>query len=150
MVKLNLKKRGTQKIKKLNTLAKKVKRKMKSKKNRKKRISFKKMSKRKLAKTIKKAKKKIQRQLKKLVMKGGSDITYNEIPRDANETPDSMEASAGTAMVANDADQLNVLEPTVKEGMFGMFGGNKLPKSLKNKRTTTMKRLKKLKKKVYK
>lgn len=144
MVKLNLKNKVTRKNKKLSKIAKKVKKAtkargiMKSKKNRKNRISFKKMSKRKLVKTIKKAKKKLQRHLKKLIMKGGADTTYSEIPRNPNETPDSMETSAGTAMVANDVGELNVLKPEIK-------GGAKLPKSMKNKRNVTMKRLKKFK-----
>ena len=123
-----------------------MKRKLTSKKNRKKRISFKKMSKKRLAKTVKKAKKKILKQLKKikLVMKGGE--SGPELIQTENQTPDSMEATAGSMMVAGDANQLDVLTPTIKEGMLGMFGGAKLPTSIKNKRKTTMKHLKKLKK----
>jgi F0F1-type ATP synthase beta subunit len=123
-----------------------MKRKLTSKKNRKKRISFKKMSKKRLAKTVKKAKKKILKQLKKikLVMKGGESAP--ELIQTENQTPDSMEATAGSMMVAGDANQLDVLTPTIKEGMLGMFGGAKLPTSIKNKRKTTMKHLKKLKK----
>jgi len=141
--KRNIKKRLTRKLKTLN---RKMKRKLTSKKNRKKRISFKKMSKKRLAKTVKKAKKKILKQLKKikLVMKGGESAP--ELIQTENQTPDSMEATAGSMMVAGDANQLDVLTPTIKEGMLGMFGGAKLPTSIKNKRKTTMKHLKKLKK----
>lgn len=141
--KRNIKKRLTRKLKTLN---RKMKRKLTSKKNRKKRISFKKMSKKRLAKTVKKARKKILKQLKKikLVMKGGESAP--ELIQTENQTPDSMEATAGSMMVAGDANQLDVLTPTIKEGMLGMFGGAKLPKSIKNKRKTTMKHLKKLKK----
>ena len=125
-----------------------MKRNLKSKKNRKKRISFKKMSKKRLAKTVKKAKKNIVKQLKKIklvmVMKGGEPTS--ELIRNENETGDSMEATAGSQVALNNADQLNILDPSVKEGMFGMFGGVKLPKSIKNKRKKTMKHLKKLKK----
>ena len=141
--KRNIKKRLTRKLKTLN---RKMKRKLTSKKNRKKRISFKKMSKKRLAKTVKKARKKILKQIKKikLVMKGGE--SGPELIQTENQTPDSMEATAGSMMVAGDANQLDVLTPTIKEGMLGMFGGAKLPKSIKNKRKTTMKHLKKLKK----
>ena len=143
--KRNIKKRLTRKLKTLN---RKMKRKLTSKKNRKKRISFKKMSKKRLAKTVKKAKKKILKQLKKIklvmVMKGGESAP--ELIQTENQTPDSMEATAGSMMVAGDANQLDVLTPTIKEGMLGMFGGAKLPTSIKNKRKTTMKHLKKLKK----
>jgi len=141
--KRNIKKRLTRKLKTLN---RKMKRKLTSKKNRKKRISFKKMSKKRLAKTVKKAKKKILKQLKKikLVMKGGE--SGPELIQTENQTPDSMEATGGSMMVAGDANELNILKPEIKEGMFGMFGGAKLPKSIKNKRKTTMKHLKKLKK----
>lgn len=141
--KRNIKKRLTRKLKTLN---RKMKRKLTSKKNRKKRISFKKMSKKRLAKTVKKAKKKILKQLKKikLVMKGGE--SGPELIQTENQTPDSMEATAGSMIVAGDANQLDVLTPTIKEGMLGMFGGAKLPTSIKNKRKTTMKHLKKLKK----
>ena len=141
--KRNIKKRLTRKLKTLN---RKMKRKLTSKKNRKKRISFKKMSKKRLAKTVKKARKKILKQLKKikLVMKGGESAP--ELIQTENQTPDSMEATAGSMMVAGDANQLDVLTPTIKEGMLGMFGGAKLPTSIKNKRKTTMKHLKKLKK----
>ena len=141
--KRNIKKRLTRKLKTLN---RKMKRKLTSKKNRKKRISFKKMSKKRLAKTVKKAKKKILKQIKKikLVMKGGE--SGPELIQTENQTPDSMEATAGSMIVAGDANQLDVLTPTIKEGMLGMFGGAKLPTSIKNKRKTTMKHLKKLKK----
>ena len=141
--KRNIKKRLTRKLKTLN---RKMKRKLTSKKNRKKRISFKKMSKKRLAKTVKKARKKILKQIKKikLVMKGGE--SGPELIQTENQTPDSMEATAGSMIVAGDANQLDVLTPTIKEGMLGMFGGAKLPKSIKNKRKTTMKHLKKLKK----
>jgi F0F1-type ATP synthase beta subunit len=141
--KRNIKKRLTRKLKTLN---RKMKRKLTSKKNRKKRISFKKMSKKRLAKTVKKARKKILKQLKKikLVMKGGE--SGPELIQTENQTPDSMEATAGSMIVAGDANQLDVLTPSIKEGMLGMFGGAKLPKSIKNKRKTTMKHLKKLKK----
>lgn len=125
-----------------------MKRNLKSKKNRKKRISFKKMSKKRLAKTVKKAKKNIVKQLKKIklamVMKGGEAAP--ELIQTENQTGASMEATAGSMIVGGEAAQLNVLDPTVKEGMFGMFGGVKLPKSIKNKRKKTMKHLKKLKK----
>ena len=99
--KRNIKKRLTRKLKTLN---RKMKRKLTSKKNRKKRISFRKMSKKRLAKTVKKARKKILKQLKKikLVMKGGESAP--ELIQTENQTPDSMEATAGRMMVAGDAN----------------------------------------------
>ena len=144
-IKRKIKKRLTRKLKNLN---KKMKRNLKSKKNRKKRISFKKMSKKRLAKTVKKAKKNIVKQLKKIklvmVMKGGEPTS--ELIQTETQTPDSMEATAGSQIALNNATQLDSLTPSVKEGMFGMFGGAKLPNSIKNKRKKTMKHLKKLKK----
>ena len=77
-------------------------------------------------------------------MKGGEAAP--ELIQTENQTGASMEATAGSQVALNNADQLNILDPTVKEGMFGMFGGVKMPKSIKNKRKKTMKHLKKLKK----
>ena len=94
------------------------------------------MSKRNLRKTIKKAKRKLKKQIKKLMMKGGN---YTEVPQQQNQTTGSIVATAGSVMVAGEANELNVLSPEIK-------GGAKLPKSIKKKRRKTMKRLKTLKK----
>ena len=78
------------------------------------RIHLKHIPKRKLAHTLKKARKKIQKQLKKLYLKGGSKggavLEGMELLQHAGQTGDSMNALGNAMIVGGQADELNVVE----------------------------------------
>jgi hypothetical protein len=81
------------------------------------RIHLKHIPKRKLAQTLKKARKKIQKQLKKLYLKGGSKggavLEGMELPQHEGQTGDSMNALGNAMIVGGEAAELNVVKPEV-------------------------------------
>ena len=81
------------------------------------RIHLKHIPKRKLAHTLKKARKKIQKQLKKLYLKGGSKggavLEGMELPQHEGQTGDSMNALGNAMIVGGQAAELNVVKPEV-------------------------------------
>jgi hypothetical protein len=90
---------------------------MKTRKTMKNRIHLKHIPKRKLAHTLKKARKKIQKQLKKLYLKGGSKggavLEGMELPQHEGQTGASMNALGGAMIVGGQAAELNVVKPEV-------------------------------------
>ena len=120
--KRNTLKKKTQKSKKImkrkkNMKIKKSRKNMKGMKTMKNRIHLKHIPKRKLSRTLKKARKKIQKQLKKLYLKGGSKtplLEGMELPQSAGQSPESMEALGGALIVGGQADQLAVGPVEVK------------------------------------
>ncbi len=90
---------------------------MKTRKTMKNRIHLKHIPKRKLAHTLKKARKKIQKQLKKLYLrggsKGGSVLEGMELPQHEGQTGASMNALGNAMIVGGQAEQLNVIKPEV-------------------------------------
>jgi len=81
------------------------------------RIHLKHIPKRKLAQTLKKARKKIQKQLKKLYLKGGSKggavLEGMELPQHEGQTGASMNALGNAMIVGGEAAELNVVKPEV-------------------------------------
>lgn len=90
---------------------------MKTRKTMKNRIHLKHIPKRKLAHTLKKARKKIQKQLKKLYLKGGSKgggvLEGMELQQHEGQTGDSMNALGNAMIVGGQAAELNVVNPEV-------------------------------------
>lgn len=88
---------------------------MKTRKTMKNRIHLKHIPKRKLAHTLKKARKKIQKQLKKLYLRGGSKggavLEGMELPQHEGQTGASMNALGNAMIVGGQAAELNVVEP---------------------------------------
>lgn len=90
---------------------------MKTRKTMKNRIHLKHIPKRKLAHTLKKARKKIQKQLKKLYLRGGSKggavLEGMELPQHKEQTGASMKSLGNAMIVGGQAAELNVVEPEV-------------------------------------
>jgi hypothetical protein len=109
--------KNTQKKSKKVGKAMKSKKGMKTRKTMKNRIHLKHIPKRKLAHTLKKARKKIQKQLKKLYLRGGSKggavLEGVELPQHEGQTGDSMNALGNAMIVDGQAAELNVVEAKV-------------------------------------